>query len=97
MRSGIAGCAGRRAKRSAHRGGTPRIVRVGPSNLNGASHPANAGRTFGAPLTPETSADPAGLTARARPEARPEARAANLRKGRDIPRHARLKIPGEPA
>jgi hypothetical protein len=29
------------------------------------------------PLTPETSAAPAGLTARARPEARPEARAAN--------------------
>ena len=30
-----------------------------------------AGRTCGAPLTPETSASPAGLTARARPEARP--------------------------
>jgi hypothetical protein len=30
-------------------------------------------------LTPELSADPAGLTARARPEARPDRRAANLR------------------
>ena len=37
-----------------------------------------AGRAFGAPLTLETSASPAGLTARARPEARPETRAANL-------------------
>jgi hypothetical protein len=37
-----------------------------------------AGRACGAPLTLETSADPAGLTARARPEARPETRAANL-------------------
>jgi hypothetical protein len=33
-------------------------------------------------LTPETSAAPAGLTARARPEARPEMRAANLRSER---------------
>ena len=33
---------------------------------------------FGPPLSPETSASPAGLTARARPEARPETRAANL-------------------
>jgi uncharacterized protein with GYD domain len=39
---------------------------------------AARGRACGAPLTPETSADPAGLTARARPEARPERRAANL-------------------
>src|SRR5208282_318563 len=31
-----------------------------------------AGRACGAPLTLETSASPAGLTARARPEARPE-------------------------
>jgi hypothetical protein len=37
-----------------------------------------AGRAYGAPLTLETSASPAGLTARARPEARPEACAANL-------------------
>jgi hypothetical protein len=29
-------------------------------------------------LTPEPNADPAGLTARARPKARPETRAANL-------------------
>jgi hypothetical protein len=40
-----------------------------------------AGRAFGAPLTLETSASPAGLTARARPEARPKKRAANLRSG----------------
>jgi hypothetical protein len=39
---------------------------------------AARGRAFGAPLTLETSADPAGQTPRARPEARPEARAANL-------------------
>ncbi len=39
-----------------------------------------AGRACGAPLTLETSASPAGLTARARPEARPEERAANLHK-----------------
>jgi len=37
-----------------------------------------AGRACGAPLTLETSASPAGLTARARPEARPSKRAANL-------------------
>ena len=35
-----------------------------------------AGRAYGAPLTLETSASPAGLTARARPKARPEAHAA---------------------
>ena len=35
-----------------------------------------AGRAFGTLLTLETSASPAGLTARARPEARPETRAA---------------------
>jgi hypothetical protein len=40
-----------------------------------------AGRACGAPLTPETSASPAGLTARARSEARPETRAANLLPG----------------
>jgi hypothetical protein len=41
-----------------------------------------AGHAFGVPLTPETSANPAGLTARARPKARPEAHAANLIKVR---------------
>src|SRR5262245_41929909 len=39
---------------------------------------AARGRACGAPLTPETSADPAGLTARARPKARPEGRAAGV-------------------
>ncbi len=38
-----------------------------------------AGRACGALLTLETAASPAGLTARARPEARPGTRAANLR------------------
>lgn len=36
-----------------------------------------AGRACGAPLTPETSTGPAGLTAGARPKARPDRRAAN--------------------
>jgi hypothetical protein len=49
-----------------------------------------AGRTCGAPLTPETSASPAGLTARARPEARPFWRAANLRRSiRHLPAERR--------
>jgi hypothetical protein len=39
---------------------------------------AARGRACGAPLTLETSPDPAGLTARARSEARPEMSAANL-------------------
>ena len=43
-----------------------------------ASHYAE--RACGSPLTLETSADPARLTARARPEARPDRRAANLGK-----------------
>jgi hypothetical protein len=33
-------CTGRRVRGHSHRGGTPRIVRAGPSSLNGASHPA---------------------------------------------------------
>jgi hypothetical protein len=45
-----------------------------------------AGRAYGAPLTLETSADPAGLTARARPKARPETRAADLRVGEQAAR-----------
>ena len=44
-----------------------------------------AGRACGAPLTLETSASPAGLTARARPKARPETRAANLDRNIPIP------------
>ena len=43
-------CADRRAKGLGDRAGTPRIVRVGPSSLNGASHPR---RAYDAPLTPE--------------------------------------------
>jgi hypothetical protein len=49
-----------------------------------------AGRACGAPLTLETSADPAGLTARARPEARPETRAANLRNSTRAPNRYEL-------
>jgi hypothetical protein len=63
-----------------HRAGTPRIVRGGPSGVKGApirSRRQGDGRKR-PPLTPETSAAPAGLTARARPEARPIRRAANL-------------------
>ena len=41
-----------------------------------------AGRACGAPLTLATSASPAGLTARARPKARPGTRAASLRSRR---------------
>src|SRR5690349_4304516 len=43
------------------------------------AHLRRAGRACGAPLTPETSASPAGLTARARPKARPETRGEPLR------------------
>ena len=93
----------RRVRRSpgechSHRAGTPRIVRAGPSSLNGASRLAGAGRACGAPLTLETPASPAGLTARARPEARPDKRAANLRdvagrRARSSPApHWRLKL-----
>ena len=48
-----------------------------------------AGRACGAPLTLETSASPAGLTARARPEARPDRRAANLDQNRPGMAHLR--------
>jgi hypothetical protein len=65
-----------------HRAGTPRIVRGGPSTRKGtrrsfltAPQKASSGPT----LARGASAAPAGLTARARPEARPDGRAANLR------------------
>ena len=50
-------------------GGTERraFVRVGPTSLNGASHPASGTRLRRA-ANPETAADPAGLTATARPQ-----------------------------
>jgi hypothetical protein len=54
----------------------PRIVRVGPSSLNGASHPRFARTRLRRAVDP--GADPAGLTARARPEAQRHERAANL-------------------
>jgi hypothetical protein len=62
------------ARRSQNRAGTPHIVRVGPSSLNGAPHPRWARTRLRRAVDPGASADPAGLTARARPEARPEAR-----------------------
>jgi hypothetical protein len=74
-------CASRREKGQLTGAGTPRIVRVGPSTRKGtrrsfltASQKASSGPT----LARGATADPAGLTARARPEARPRVRAANL-------------------
>jgi len=49
------------------RAGMPRIVRDGPSSLNGAPH-----RAARDAIDPGASAAPAGLTTRARPEAWPE-------------------------
>jgi hypothetical protein len=65
-------CANRRTKVTATGGGTPRIVRVGPSSLNGASRPRSVRTRLRRAVDP--GADPAGLTARARPDRR----AANL-------------------
>jgi len=69
-------------RRSAHRAGTPRIVRVGPSGVKGTRRSfltAAQKRPSGPTLERwRPNADPAGLTARARPKARPEGRAANL-------------------
>jgi hypothetical protein len=97
--------ANRRTKATVTRTGTPRIVRGGPSSVKGTRRSFLTASQKGSPeptLDPGASADPADLTARARPEARPEARAANLRKGLD-PGFACLttlgelrKIPGEP-
>ena len=66
----------RRKPRECHsqRAGTPRIVRAGPSSVKGTLRFADVWP----PLSAGASASPAGLTARARPEARPEMRAANL-------------------
>jgi hypothetical protein len=80
-------CADRREKDHIHRAGTPRIVRVGPSTRKGTRRsfltaPQNLLRRKhlrDPPLRAETSADPAGLTAGARPKARPDRCAANLR------------------
>jgi hypothetical protein len=53
----------RRCRKSRSNGdGTPRIVRVGPSSLNGASHPASGTRLRRA-VDLGASTDPAGLTA----------------------------------
>jgi len=63
------------------RGSIARPVRVGEDQAvagQGAAALFCAGRASGAPLTLETTASPAGLTAGARPEARPKTRAANL-------------------
>jgi hypothetical protein len=71
-------CADRPAKGHSHRAGTPRIVRLGPSSLNGAPRPRCARTRLRRAVDPGDLCRPAGLTARARPQARPEARAANL-------------------
>jgi hypothetical protein len=69
-----------------------------PSSLNGAPRPHSARTRLRRAVDPGASVDPAGLPVRARPEAGPEACAANLREGRDIsPGFACLKILGEPA
>ena len=65
-------------ERHRHGSGTNALSGLAPPAY-GASPSRYAGRAFGAPLTLETSASPAGLTARARPKARPVGRAANLR------------------
>jgi hypothetical protein len=59
-------------RRSQPQAGTPRIVRVGPSSVNGAPHPRSARTRLRRAVDPGASANPAGLTARARPEARPK-------------------------
>ena len=61
-----------------------KITATGPERraLSGSAPPASR--------APELSAAPAGLTARARPEARPERRAANLRSGATGPRTGHL-------
>ena len=65
----------RRRESHSSGGGTPRIVRAGPSSVNSASHPARGTRLRRA-VDPGASANPAGLTARARPKARPGGRVA---------------------
>jgi hypothetical protein len=60
----------------------PRIVRGGPSVVKGTRRSFLTASQKGSrdpPLSAGASAAPAGLAARARPEASPEARAANLR------------------
>jgi len=59
-----------------------------PLQPNGASHPAARDAPSARAVDPgDLSASPAGLTARAKPEAKPKKRAANLRRrllgGRD--------------
>jgi hypothetical protein len=56
---------------------TPRIVRAGPSSVKGAPT-ARRLLAQAQTLDPGASASPAGLTARARPKARPDKRTANL-------------------
>jgi hypothetical protein len=63
-------------------GGTPRIVRAAPSTRKGTRRSfltAAQKGSSGPALARGASSDPAGLTARARPQARPGAHAANLR------------------
>jgi hypothetical protein len=70
--------------------GTPRIVRAGPSSLTVLRIPLRGTRLRRA-VDPGVSASPAGLAARARPKARPDRRAANLRSGAPIRRTGRSR------
>ena len=61
-----------------HGDGTSRIVRAGPPPASTVLRIPLRGTRLRRAVDPGASASPAGLTARARPEARPEGRAANL-------------------
>jgi hypothetical protein len=81
------------------RAGTPRIVRVGPSARKGtrrsfltAPYKPLRKASSGPTLACGASADPAGLTARARPKARPEAHAASLRDSRAAAAPTRTRV-----
>ena len=67
-------------RNAAHCPGRPLRVQGHPKILsNRSAKPAPQKGSSGPTLARGASAAPAGLTARARPEARPETRAANLR------------------
>ena len=70
-----------RRKGHQHEDGTPRIVRAAPSTRKGTRRSfltAPQKGSSGPTLARGASSDPAGLTARARPKARPDRRTANL-------------------
>ena len=80
-RSSRARCASRRSKGQLTRPERRALSGPAPPASRALPSVASPGRWAQAPtLDPGAPADPAGLTARARPEARPERRAANLHK-----------------